>query len=103
MASPLNKLLSILPISTNTSTQLNAFYAKALDTLSIEQNTILYETRDGSSMVDSPYAIFKELILDPRFAGWTHLWVVKPGKESLLDYLSQVERKQVTLGLRDTK
>lgn len=53
-------------------TQYNEYY----DAVPIEDNTILYESFHGSSMSCNPYAIFKYLLSDTRFDGWTHVWVL---------------------------
>lgn len=42
--------------------------------LPIQGKTIVYESFGGSSMSCNPYAIFKQLVDDPIFAGWTHVW-----------------------------
>jgi CDP-glycerol glycerophosphotransferase len=52
-------------------------YAKAYDRMRVKKNTILYESRDGSSISDSPYALFKYMLEDPRFKEYTHIWSIK--------------------------
>lgn len=52
-------------------------YAKYYDQLNIEKNTILYESRDGNSITDSPYAIFKYLLDNPQFKDYVHIWSVQ--------------------------
>ena len=37
-------------------------YAKYYDRLKVKNNLILYQVRDGKSITDSPYAIFKSLL-----------------------------------------
>lgn len=41
--------------------------------------------RDGKSITDSPYAIFKSLIQQPRYRKYKHIWVVDH-HETLLFY-----------------
>lgn len=49
-------------------------YAKYYEKLSVKNNRILYQSRDGKSMSDSPYAIFKHLISDPIYENFVHIW-----------------------------
>ncbi|KMJ59028.1 CDP-glycerol:glycerophosphate glycerophosphotransferase [Bacillus sp. LL01] len=51
-------------------------YAKYYDKLSINKGTILYESRDGNSITDSPYAIFKYLLENPEYNHFTHIWSI---------------------------
>lgn len=43
----------------------------------IVPRTILFESRDGQSFTDSPYAMYKQMIRDARFADYTFYWVHK--------------------------
>jgi CDP-glycerol glycerophosphotransferase len=52
-------------------------YAKVYDRLRVKKNTILYESRDGSSISDSPYALFKYMLEDPQYKEYTHIWSIK--------------------------
>lgn len=38
-------------------------------------DTILYQSRDGKSITDSPYAMFLQLINDKKYKEFTHIWV----------------------------
>lgn len=49
-------------------------YAKYYEKLEVKDNRILYQSRDGKSMSDSPYAIFKYLISNPKYENFTHVW-----------------------------
>ena len=53
------------------------YYATNYDTTSLDQSTILYETRNGRSITCSPYAIFKYLINNPKYGHFKHYWSVK--------------------------
>lgn len=50
-------------------------YAKYYEKYKIDENRILYQSRDGKSMSDSPYAIFKYLIENEKYSNLTHVWV----------------------------
>ncbi|MGM0902877.1 MAG: CDP-glycerol glycerophosphotransferase family protein [Bacillota bacterium] len=51
-------------------------YAKYYDKLEIKNRTILYESRDGNSMTDSPYAMFKYMLGNPAFKDFMHIWSI---------------------------
>ncbi|MED3792890.1 CDP-glycerol glycerophosphotransferase family protein [Niallia alba] len=51
-------------------------YAKYYDSLNIKKNTIIYESRDGNSMTDSPYAMFKYMLNHPDFKDYQHIWSI---------------------------
>ncbi|MFW0761880.1 CDP-glycerol glycerophosphotransferase family protein [Staphylococcus cohnii] len=52
------------------------YYAKLYKSVSVDENYILYQVRDGQSMTDSPYAIFKYLLNDKSYRNFKHIWVV---------------------------
>lgn len=54
-----------------------AAYREYVQTLPIQQKTIVYESFNGASMGSNPYAIFMELLGRPDFAGWRHVWALK--------------------------
>ena len=53
-----------------------ATYREFHDCLPIRPRTILYESFGGEGISDSPLALFDHLQTDPRFDGWTHVWVI---------------------------
>ena len=55
-------------------------YAEYMETLDILDSTVLYESGHGSAIAGSPLQICKSIILDPRFAGFRHVWVVNDPK-----------------------
>ncbi|MCQ5454261.1 CDP-glycerol glycerophosphotransferase family protein [Bacillus paralicheniformis] len=55
----------------------NNQYAKFYEKLNVIDNTILYESRDGKSITDSPFAIFKYLTKNPEFKHYKHIWSVE--------------------------
>jgi CDP-glycerol glycerophosphotransferase len=56
--------------------KMREYYAAHYETNSIDEDSIVYETRDGRSIVDSPYAIFLELIGNPEYQNLKHTWIV---------------------------
>lgn len=51
-------------------------YIDYCESLEVDSNIILYESFWGRGLTDSPFALFKALFNDDRFAGATHVWVV---------------------------
>jgi len=51
-------------------------YAAFYENLPINKKTILYESRDGNSMTDSPYAMFRYMVEHPDFKDYIHIWSI---------------------------
>lgn len=51
-------------------------YNEYLETLPIRDKHVLYESMLGTSAGGNPLAIFECMSADPRYAGWTHIWVL---------------------------
>lgn len=51
-------------------------YTNHYNNLEINDMTILYESFHGKTMSDSPLAIFKRLINDPKYKDYTHIWAL---------------------------
>lgn len=51
-------------------------YADLYKSNKVNSNYILYQSRDGKSMTDSPYATFLYLINNEKYSGLLHIWVV---------------------------
>lgn len=64
-------------------------YAKYYKKNHIKEYQILYQVRDGKSITDSPYAIFKSLIRQHRYRKYKHIWVVD-NRKTLLFYQSKL-------------
>lgn len=56
--------------------QLAAQYVDNLQSLPLLEHCILYESQAGKSINCNPLALFQQLQNDPRFTGFTHVWVV---------------------------
>ncbi|WP_066258927.1 CDP-glycerol glycerophosphotransferase family protein [Neobacillus drentensis] len=56
--------------------RINYQYTRYYKDLAIIDKTILYESRDGRSLTDSPYAIFKYLLSNPAYKDYQHIWSV---------------------------
>src|SRR5699024_7219147 len=55
-------------------------YDNLYKTIEVDENYILYQVRDGQSMTDSPYAIFKYLMEHQAYQKYIHIWVVASQK-----------------------
>ncbi|PNZ70110.1 glycosyltransferase [Staphylococcus croceilyticus] len=62
-------------------------YAKYYEDIKVDNHSILYQVRDGKSITDSPYAVFKYLINNKKYNKYTHKWVVD--SEETLNYYKQ--------------
>ncbi|MBP3043602.1 CDP-glycerol glycerophosphotransferase family protein [Arthrobacter jiangjiafuii] len=51
-------------------------YTEYMETLDILDSTILYESAHGSAVAGSPLQVCKSVIMDTRFSGFRHVWVV---------------------------
>nr|WP_285890743.1 CDP-glycerol glycerophosphotransferase family protein [Mesobacillus maritimus] len=51
-------------------------YAVYYEKLKVKENTILYESRDGNSMTDSPYAMFSYMLQSTEFKDFLHIWSI---------------------------
>nr|WP_281250372.1 glycosyltransferase [Virgibacillus siamensis] len=64
-----------------------AKYSKWYKQLPIKNNYVFFETRDGKSMTDSPYAIFKYLLKEHQWKDLVHVWSI-----SDKDYLKKLQK-----------
>lgn len=56
--------------------RVNYQYTQYYERCPVIDKTILYESRDGKSLTDSPFAIFKYLLHTPEFKDYQHIWSV---------------------------
>ncbi|MDE6568241.1 MAG: CDP-glycerol glycerophosphotransferase family protein [Lachnospiraceae bacterium] len=68
-----------------------ARYAKYFHNKKLQNNTVLYESFFGRGMLCNPYAIFLQLLQDPAFKHFKHVWVLDDMKNHsvLLDEYSK--------------
>ncbi|MFI3623150.1 CDP-glycerol glycerophosphotransferase family protein [Vagococcus fluvialis] len=59
------------------------YYADNYDSKPINENMILYETRDGTSIVDSPLAMFLELASNEKYNKYNHVWIINKEIEGI--------------------
>ena len=78
-------------------------YAKYYKKNSVKEYQILYQVRDGKSITDSPYAIFKSLIQQSRYRKYKHIWVVDH-HETLLFYKARFKHyKNVEFVIKESR
>lgn len=53
-------------------------YYEFSENLPVESRVVLYESHMGSSIDCNPFAIYKSLIDDETYSGYTHVWVISP-------------------------
>ncbi len=70
------KLLSSLYKKSKQEQKVQDIYRNFVDGSAIDENMIVYETFHGSNITCNPYAIFRELLKQPRFNDYVHIWVV---------------------------
>lgn len=51
-------------------------YTEYLETLPVQPQAVMYESYAGISISCNPYAIYRTIVDEPEFAGWTHIWVL---------------------------
>ncbi|ERS93446.1 glycosyltransferase [Staphylococcus simulans] len=56
-------------------------YANFYKKNKVNDRQIVYQARDGKSMTDSPYAVFKYLLRDKKYKKLEHIWVVDSEKK----------------------
>jgi len=64
-----------------------ARYAEFCNTKAIQDDLVCYESYYGAGMICNPYAIFRRLVDDPRYAHLRHVWIIDEQEER--DFLEQ--------------
>ncbi len=67
-------------------------YAKYRSRLPIAQKTVLFEAYHGARMSCVPFAIFKAMLADPEFAGYSYVWTFNPHDEGENEIYAQYKR-----------
>src|SRR5699024_6284389 len=57
-----------------------ARYAHLYKKNKVQPNYVLYQSRDGKSLTDSPYAVFIYMINNKNYKHMEHIWVVDSEK-----------------------
>jgi len=66
-------------------------YTSYRERLKVKDKTIFYESRDGKSLTDSPFAIFSYLLNNPDFKDYQHIWSVQD-MDSLKEVLEEYKK-----------
>lgn len=57
--------------------ELKTRYCEYQSDVEVNDRVVFYESMSGARMMDSPYALFKEVFDDPAFSGYHHVWSVR--------------------------
>lgn len=77
-------------------------YAQRYDNARIDENLIVYETRDGKSIVDSPFAMFLYLASQPAYDNYRHVWIINKDETIIKDAIPKELRHKVNFVVRET-
>ncbi|WP_444939373.1 CDP-glycerol glycerophosphotransferase family protein [Microbulbifer sp. JMSA002] len=58
------------------------YYAKYFDLLPVENNLIIFESFWGRKIACNPYAVYREVVNDPRMQSYKIIWVKNEGVEA---------------------
>lgn len=80
------------------------YYVENYDKVDINHNLILYESRDGAAISDSPLALFLALITQQAYDNYKHVWVVKD-KNTELNFINipEIYHKKMIIVERNSK
>lgn len=81
----------------------NQLYAKFYDTLPIVDHSILYEVRDGQSITDSPFALFKYILEHDQEKKYQHIWSIQSSEELEKAVSPYLAMSNVTFVERDSE
>ncbi|MEH7082657.1 CDP-glycerol glycerophosphotransferase family protein [Neobacillus drentensis] len=81
----------------------NFQYRRYYEKSNVMDHTIFYESRDGKSVTDSPYAIFKYLLHHPEFQHFKHIWSINQAKELESVIANYKDLKNVIFVKRNSK
>ena len=86
----------------NMANRMRLHYAENYETKEIDPTMIVYETRDGKSIVDSPYAMFLYLASNPNYDHFKHVWILNSNKRGLEECIPSELRHKVEFVYRNT-
>ena len=78
-------------------------YTKFFINERVEEKTVLYESRDGQSMTDSPLAIFEYLLQMDKDMAYTHIWSITKNDELEVIKQRYEDRRNVLFVYRNSK
>lgn len=91
-----------IPIAKTPDSRIASYYAELITTTEVIPQTILYESRDGQTIVDSPLAIFDYLKKDTFFANYQHIWVINNPDNPTIHELDEYQQDNVKVVIRNT-
>ncbi len=82
--------------------KMRLYYAEHYESTEIDSELVVYETRDGKSIVDSPYAMFLELASNDKYQSYKHVWVINKDVEGIESVIPKELQEKVTFIERGT-
>lgn len=86
-----------------TDKQIRSHYAENYEKNAIDDKMIVYETRDGQSIVDSPFAMFLYLTSQSTFDTYKHIWVVVDNNPKIKEAIPKKLLGKVEFVIRNSK
>lgn len=83
-------------LKTDINKKKSEYYGSHYESTVVDDKMIVYETRDGKSLVDSPYAMFLELASDDKYSDYKHVWVYNADVPMIKESIPNHLRKKVT-------
>lgn len=88
----------------NLSVQIkNLYYSENYGKVSLDNNLVLYESRDGKSFVDSPLSIFQYLVSHEKYKDLKHVVVFDDLKGEAAEYNKRLYGNKIILVERNTE
>ncbi|KUM41129.1 hypothetical protein AR539_00330 [Arthrobacter sp. EPSL27] len=76
-------------------------YVEYYETLPITKNTVLYESNLGGSIDCNPLSIYENIVDDPKYSDYVHVWTVADGNVPLPDSLLRRENVRIVVKQSD--
>lgn len=68
--------IDVAPYIKSPSARKSMVYLEYVETTEIENKVVLYESSHGASVSCNPLALYRHIVKDSRFEGYTHVWVL---------------------------
>lgn len=86
----------------NMANRMRLHYAENYEKREINSQLIVYETRDGKSIVDSPYAMFLYLATNDKYKHFQHVWILNKENQGLEECIPEELKEKVNFVYRNT-
>lgn len=72
-------------LQVNKNAKIRSIYTREYKKNEVKDKTILYETRDGKSIVGSPLAMYKYMQQNDKYSDYLHIWVAESIDDKIID------------------